>query len=79
MGARFSLTKILVPVWKLLWKLRLSLPNFNGLFSLVKIIGHNAIQIPININQLNLDNLLNIPISYDKHFMAENVTLPIKN
>ena len=40
------------------------------LFSLVKIMGHNTIQIPININQLNLDNLLNTPISYDSHFMA---------
>ena len=70
MGVRFSLTKIFVPVWKLLRKLHLSLPNFNGFFSLVKIMGHNTIQIPININQLNLDNLLNTPISYDRHFMA---------
>ena len=70
MGVRFSLTKILVPVWKLLWKLHLSLPNFNGFFLLVRIMGHNTIQVPININQLNLDNLLNTPISYDSHFLA---------
>ena len=47
------------------------------IFLLVKIMGHNAIQIPININQLNLDTLPNTPISYDSHFMAWNLTLSI--
>ena len=38
------------------------------IFLVVKIMGHNTIQIPINIKQLNLDNLPNTPISYDSHF-----------
>ena len=61
-GVRFSLKKILVPAWKFQ-----HCPAPMAFFLLAKIMGYNSIQIPIKINQLNLDNMPNTPVSYDSH------------